>query len=133
MRDRVAMPHLTMEVGFTDANWPDWGYSVTPLLQEIRRERRIELAGEGFRFGDLKRWKAGKLLNNVQTYVGNMFRVKTENSIRLSSIPTIRTQTAHTKQERAVHGTTRCICIRYRPENYSVTRTCCLKTRDGNN
>lgn len=70
LRDRVAMPHLTLEVGFTDTNWPNWGYSLSPLLQEIRRERRIELAGEGFRFGDLKRWKAGQLLNNVQTYVG---------------------------------------------------------------
>lgn len=31
-------------------------------LLEIRRERAIELAGEGFRFDDLRRWKAGKLL-----------------------------------------------------------------------
>ena len=59
-----------MEVGFTDANWPEWGYDLSPLLQEIRRERRIELAGEGFRFADLKRWKAGKLLENPQTYLG---------------------------------------------------------------
>ena len=45
-------------------------HSLSPVLQEIRRERCIELAGEGFRFNDLKRWKAGKLLNNVLTYVG---------------------------------------------------------------
>jgi hypothetical protein len=32
------------------------------VLLEIRRERRIELALEGFRFDDLMRWKAGKLL-----------------------------------------------------------------------
>ncbi|WPU97087.1 RagB/SusD family nutrient uptake outer membrane protein [Mucilaginibacter sabulilitoris] len=33
-----------------------------PALMEIRRERGIELAVEGFRYDDLKRWKAGKLL-----------------------------------------------------------------------
>ncbi len=32
------------------------------LLLEIRRERRVELACEGFRFDDLMRWKSGKLL-----------------------------------------------------------------------
>lgn len=32
---------------------------------EIRRERRIELACEGFRYGDLMRWKCGKLMENV--------------------------------------------------------------------
>ena len=32
-------------------------YEVNPLLWEIRRERRIELFSEGFRFNDLRRWK----------------------------------------------------------------------------
>lgn len=31
-------------------------------LMEIRRERSIELAAEGFRYNDLKRWKKGDLL-----------------------------------------------------------------------
>lgn len=35
-----------------------------PVLLEIRRERGIELALEGFRYDDLKRWRAGKLLQN---------------------------------------------------------------------
>ena len=70
LRDRVGMPHLMMEVGFTDPNWPDYGYDLSPLLQEIRRERRIELAGEGFRWNDICRWKAGKLFENPMTYVG---------------------------------------------------------------
>lgn len=70
LRDRVDMPHLSIEVGFTDPDWPDYGYTLTPLLQEIRRERRIELAGEGFRWNDICRWKAGKLLENPMTYVG---------------------------------------------------------------
>lgn len=33
-----------------------------PVILEVRRERGIELALEGFRYDDLKRWKAGKLL-----------------------------------------------------------------------
>lgn len=33
-----------------------------PALMEIRRERGVELAAEGYRYDDLKRWKAGKLL-----------------------------------------------------------------------
>lgn len=37
-------------------------YTVSPLLREIRRERRIELAMENHRYEDLMRWKAGNLL-----------------------------------------------------------------------
>ena len=37
-----------------------------PVLLEIRRERQVELALEGFRFNDLKRWKSGDLMANVQ-------------------------------------------------------------------
>lgn len=70
LRNRVGMPPLKLTVEFTDPNWPDYGYTLSPLLQEIRRERRIELAGEGFRFDDICRWKAGKIVNNVMTYVG---------------------------------------------------------------
>ncbi|MDD4970107.1 MAG: RagB/SusD family nutrient uptake outer membrane protein [Paludibacter sp.] len=70
LRNRVNMAHLDANVGFIDVNWPGWGYSVSPLLNEIRRERRIELAAEGFRFNDLLRWKAGSLINNPKTIVG---------------------------------------------------------------
>ena len=52
LRDRVGMPHLTTNVGFTDPNWTKWGYELSPLLQEIRRERRVELAGEGRRWDE---------------------------------------------------------------------------------
>ena len=37
-------------------------YPVSPLLREIRRERRIEMCMEGLRREDLARWKAGKLM-----------------------------------------------------------------------
>jgi len=36
-------------------------YSVSPILREIRRERRVEMMLEGQRYEDLIRWKAGKL------------------------------------------------------------------------
>ena len=47
LRDRVEMKHLTVSP-VADLNPVDYGYSITPLLYEIRRERRIELALEGF-------------------------------------------------------------------------------------
>lgn len=70
LRDRVGMPHMTVDISFTDPNWPDWEVSVTPLINEIRRERRVELACEGLRWNDICRWKAGKLLENPNTYLG---------------------------------------------------------------
>ncbi len=36
---------------------PDRDGSVSPILWEIRRERRVELIFEGFRYDDLRRWK----------------------------------------------------------------------------
>jgi hypothetical protein len=60
LRDRVSMPHLTVAVGFSD---PKWDFpSLSPLLNEIRRERRVELGIEGYRFDDLMRWRAHHLL-----------------------------------------------------------------------
>jgi hypothetical protein len=38
-----------------------------PVILEIRRERGIELALEGFRYDDLKRWKTGGLLTKQYT------------------------------------------------------------------
>ena len=71
LRDRVGMPHLMVNVGYEDPNWPDWEVPVTPLINEIRRERRVETAGEGTRWEDLVRWKAGRLLEDPLTYVGS--------------------------------------------------------------
>lgn len=44
IRDRVGMPHITLSGN---------------VLENIRRERRIELACEGFRLDDVKRWAKG--------------------------------------------------------------------------
>jgi len=54
LRDRVEMIHLDMSNITADPNWefPD----VSPLINEIRRERRIELLCEGFRWNDIARW-----------------------------------------------------------------------------
>ncbi|MCH5598387.1 RagB/SusD family nutrient uptake outer membrane protein [Niabella ginsengisoli] len=62
LRARANMPALQVaEVGggFDTKRDAD----VQPLLWEIRRERRVELMAEGFRFNDLKRWKKGTYLN----------------------------------------------------------------------
>jgi len=70
LRDRVGMPHLKVDVGYIDT-FGDFtafrgytGLPVSNLLQEIRRERRIELACEGYRNDDLKRWRAHHLWNH---------------------------------------------------------------------
>ncbi len=70
LRDRVGMPHMKEKVTFTDPNWPNWGMEISPLLNEIRRERRIETCAEGGRWDDIVRWKAGKILENPNTVLG---------------------------------------------------------------
>ena len=69
LRASVDMAHLT--VAPVAAQKPiNYGYALSNLLYEIRRERRIELVGEGFRMDDLKRWNAMKLLENPLTTLG---------------------------------------------------------------
>lgn len=72
LRDRVGMPHLNM--AYANSN-PDsfltselYGYvnvtgSNKGVILEIRRERGIELVGEGLRFQDICRWREGHLLD----------------------------------------------------------------------
>ncbi len=69
LRDRVDMAHLTT-TPVADAKPLDYGYTLSNLLYEIRRERRIELIAEGFRMDDLKRWNAMKLMENPKTVLG---------------------------------------------------------------
>lgn len=61
LRKRAGMPAMVVSALLKDtrSEFPE----VPVLLDEIRRERRVELAIEGLRFDDLVRWKAGKLLN----------------------------------------------------------------------
>lgn len=69
LRDRVGMPHLTTEP-MKDPKSIDYGYTVSPLIYEIRRERRIELITEGYRLDDLKRWNGMKVFENPKTMLG---------------------------------------------------------------
>ena len=63
IRDRPStqMPHLVLagsnlQVNGVTINDPERDADVTPIIWEIRRERRTELVYEGIRFNDLRRW-----------------------------------------------------------------------------
>jgi hypothetical protein len=82
LRTRVGMP--TMLVGLINGSFDTRkDATVDPVLWEIRRERRVELMGEGFRFNDLKRWKKGTYLSKQPLGVwvrnadyGNKLKIK---------------------------------------------------------
>ena len=59
LRARVNMPPMILGtmVKDVDSDFP----SIDVTLDEIRRERRVELAMENFRYDDIIRWKAGDL------------------------------------------------------------------------
>src|SRR5690606_40004537 len=61
LRTRVDMPAFTVNPQHTDPNLLDYGYPISDELYEIRRERRVELALEGHRANDYRRWAAHKL------------------------------------------------------------------------
>ncbi|MDR1594049.1 MAG: RagB/SusD family nutrient uptake outer membrane protein [Prevotellaceae bacterium] len=73
LRNRVEMPPLDMAAANASVDpilaqqYPnvDGGANKGALL-EIRRERRVELAGEGLRLWDLHRWYAGRLFGQPQ-------------------------------------------------------------------
>lgn len=56
LRDRAGMPNLVLADIAADPAWdfPD----LSPAINEIRRERRVELSLEGFRWDDIARWAA---------------------------------------------------------------------------
>jgi hypothetical protein len=71
LRDRVSMPNLSL----TDANstpdpfiadlYPRVTGANKGIILEIRRERRVELIREGFRWDDILRWKEGQLYPRI--------------------------------------------------------------------
>ncbi|CCH02080.1 hypothetical protein FAES_4080 [Fibrella aestuarina BUZ 2] len=68
LRKRVAMPVLTVGKEPTDprldAIYATYtGGVINPLLREIRRERRVEMAFENTRWDDLMRWKTGRFID----------------------------------------------------------------------
>jgi hypothetical protein len=64
LRNRIGMPNLVLGSIKNDPNWlfP----TLSPAINEVRRERRIELASEGYRWSDLMRWKADNLIVGVR-------------------------------------------------------------------
>lgn len=61
LRSRAGMPDFSINLQHSDPEWSDYGYPISDELYEIRRERRAELALEGFRSNDYKRWAAHNL------------------------------------------------------------------------
>ncbi len=62
LRPRAGLPNMivaNIDAAFDTRRDP----GVDPVLWEIRRERRVELMGDGFRFNDLKRWSKGAYFN----------------------------------------------------------------------
>jgi hypothetical protein len=73
IRDRVGMIHLDINSITGD---PAWDFpELSPLINEIRRERRVELAFEARRWEDLARWRAHRLITGKRPkgikYVGS--------------------------------------------------------------
>lgn len=73
LRDRVGMPNLNMEAANANPDpylmskvtgYPHVDGNNKGVILEIRRERTIELAQEGFRYNDIMRWKEGKIFEN---------------------------------------------------------------------
>ncbi|MGL5545850.1 MAG: RagB/SusD family nutrient uptake outer membrane protein, partial [Tannerellaceae bacterium] len=71
LRDRVNMPHMKLANVLAkidprqEAHYPNVDGAQKGAILEIRRERRIELACEGQRYGDLMRWKVGENFANL--------------------------------------------------------------------
>ena len=67
IRERVDMPRIVISEIKDDPNLEAQYPGITDkALLQIRRERRIELVNENFRWDDLMRWKEGHLIREVQ-------------------------------------------------------------------
>jgi hypothetical protein len=66
LRARVSMPNMMLGGITADSDWPDYGYTLSDILYEIRRERSVELMAEGFRADDFYRWRAHSLFDGDQ-------------------------------------------------------------------
>lgn len=71
LRSRAGLPPMNMVAAnanpdqVTMAKYPDVSGPNQGVILEIRRERRVELAFEAFRFDDLMRWHAGSSLVSI--------------------------------------------------------------------
>ncbi len=68
LRTRAGIRNTAMPVSVDPYMQTNFYPDVTsPVLMEIRRERGVELAAEGIRYDDLRRWKAANLLTKAYT------------------------------------------------------------------
>lgn len=71
IRQRAGIPDMNLVAANSNpdpvqaAKYPDVSGSDKGVILEVRRERRIEFALEGYRYDDLMRWHAGKVLTNI--------------------------------------------------------------------
>lgn len=72
LRKRAGVKY--MRPADVETNLNEYGYQITPTMQGIRRERRVELALQGCRLDDLLRWKAESVIMNrreIGAYLGD--------------------------------------------------------------
>lgn len=92
------------------ANMPEFtpGLTKEQMRQEIRHERRIELAGEGMYYFDIRRWRTAEVVMNadIYNYLGVKFGTRKFNKDRdyLWPIPTVALQTNSTLIQNPGYG-----------------------------
>jgi hypothetical protein len=84
LRDRAGMPAVNFANEFNAD--PNYAFStLSPVLQSVRRERRVELACEGFRLDDILRWAAVDILIKGKRPQGALF---VGSDLALQNVPT---------------------------------------------
>lgn len=72
LRDRVGMPQIDFLREYNSST--DYAFkSLSPAIQAVRRERRVELACEAFRADDIFRWAAADVLLVGKRQLGVLF------------------------------------------------------------
>lgn len=66
LRARAGMPNFAAIADPLRSDYANFGYPLTDELYEIRRERAVELACEGLRNNDWRRWRAHALFKGKQ-------------------------------------------------------------------
>lgn len=64
LRARAGLPPFAVQQDPNRSEYADYSYPLSDELYEIRRERAVELACQGFRYDDWRRWAAASLFNN---------------------------------------------------------------------
>lgn len=78
LRKRVGMTEGLLDMNHITVD-PNWEFkNISPLLNEIRRERKVELACEGYRHDDIYRWAAADELLVNKKPIG-AFKAQWEN------------------------------------------------------